>query len=270
MAMKGDPTVTSQSHRNPLLTKFASGEAAFGTFVFSRDPAITEIVAAAGFDLAILDTEHAPLAVGDLVDHARAAHAAGVSCWVRVAGYNAAEVGKILDMGVQGILFPHYGMASAEASAALGALRYAPAGNRPTCTGIRACTYGVGSFTDYATRSDREVMSIGLIEDAEVIERIDEVIGTCELTAVMPGGGGDLATSLGLPGQGNHPRVMAAARRVVETAKRKPGLKVGVYISDLAAAKEWRAMGADFLIYSIDYKVISKAFVDIRQSLSTA
>jgi 2-keto-3-deoxy-L-rhamnonate aldolase RhmA len=257
----------SNEPANPLLAKLASGDLAIGTFIFSRDPAITEVVAATGFDVAIIDTEHAPLGIGELIDHARAARAAGISCWVRVAGYDAAEVGKILDLGAQGILFPHYGMTSVGAPAALSALRYAPVGSRPTCTGIRACDYGATSFSDYMERSNRDVVSIGLIEDAEVIDRIEEVIGDCAMTAVMPGGGGDLASSLGLHGQGNHPRVIAAARRVVETAKKKPGLKVGVYISDLVAADEWRAMGADFLIYNIDYKVMAKAYGDIAQAL---
>ncbi|MGF7161027.1 2-keto-3-deoxy-L-rhamnonate aldolase RhmA [Rhodoligotrophos appendicifer] len=241
---------------------------AFGTFVFSRDPAVTEIVAAAGFDLAVIDTEHAPLGVGEIIDHLRAGNAAGLSCWVRVAGYNPAEVGRLLDLGAQGILFPHYGMQPDEAANALSALRYAPEGSRPTCTGIRASSYGVGSFADYTKRANSEVMGIGLIEDAEVVDRIEEVIEACTLTAVMPGGGGDLATSMGLHGQGTHPRVIGAARKVVETAKRKPGLKVGVYVSDLAGAEEWRALGADFLVYSIDYKVLSAAYSGIRQALA--
>jgi len=246
---------------NPFLAKLARREPGFGTLVFSSDPAVSEIAASAGFDLVLVDMEHAPLGLVDLAAHVRAAHCAGASCWARVGRYDAAEIGRILDAGAQGIMFPHYGL-QPEAEAALKALRYAPEGLRPTCTGMRGSAYGNGDFADYVARANREIMAVGLIEDGAVVDDIDRVLDACPLQAVMPGGAGDLAASLGVHGQSRHPAVLDAIRRVVAAAKARPRLAVGVYVSDLESMDEMLALDADFYLFSIDYKILARAFRD--------
>lgn len=248
---------------NPMLEKLARREAALGVLVFSSDPAVTEMAGGAGFDLALIDTEHAALGLPDIVAHVRAAQCAGVSCWVRVGRYDTAEIGRVLDAGAQGIMFPHYGL-HPEATATLAAMRYAPTGERPTCTGIRGTAYGITEFAAYATRANREMMAVGLVEDREVVDHIEEVLEQCPLQAVMPGGAGDLASSLGVHGQARHPLVLDAIRRVVTAAKARPQLAVGVYISDVESMADMLALSADFYVFSIDYKILARAFKDIH------
>lgn len=122
----------------------------------------------------------------------------------------------------------------------------------------------------YAETANREAMAVGLVEDASVVENIDAVLAECKLDAIMPGGPGDLATSLGLHGQGDHPRVVATVRRVVEAAKAVPGLKVGVYLVDVDAAPMWTDLGVDFFLCSIDYRIMARAFQQLHASLRTA
>jgi 4-hydroxy-2-oxoheptanedioate aldolase len=242
------------------------GEAAYGTLIFSQDPSITEIVGFADFDVCVIDLEHAANTIGDFMNHARAAAVAGKSCWARVGENSKAEIGRLLDAGAQGIILPHYGI-DPKADEALRGLRYAPDGERPTCTVVRATKFGKSNFTDYAACSNDAVMGIGLIEDSEAVERIDEIIETTALDAVMPGGGGDLAASLGVPGQSRHPSVLAAIERVVTAARRRTDLRVGVYISDMASIADMKALHADFYLHSIDYKIILGAFQQLRSRL---
>jgi 2-keto-3-deoxy-L-rhamnonate aldolase RhmA len=61
--------------------------------------------------------------------------------------------------------------------------------------------------------------------------------------------------------------VRAAAVRIIERAKAR-GLKAGVYIGELEGADFWRDVGVDFYAYSIDYKVLAKAYRAARQSLA--
>ena len=56
-----------------------AGEALAGTFVKSRDPATVELLGGAGFDLLILDAEHAPMGRADLGLLLMATRAAGVA-----------------------------------------------------------------------------------------------------------------------------------------------------------------------------------------------
>ena len=258
------------SRRHRFWQKLQGGQRGLGSFVFSPDPSHTEILAASGFDLAVVDLEHAPLTIGDVVNHVRAADAAGISCWVRVGHPQPNEIGRLLDCGVQGVILPHFGLDREATRAALRAFRYAPQGSRGTCTGTRSVAHGLGDFPRYAQDSNREAMAIGLVEDIAVVENIESVLADSGVDAVLPGGPGDLATSMGLHGQGNHPKVVAAARRVVEAAKAVPGLKVGVYVVDADAAAMWAGMGVDFLLCSIDNRILARAYQQLHGSLRSA
>jgi 2-keto-3-deoxy-L-rhamnonate aldolase RhmA len=256
-------------HRDRFAAKLSEGKTAFGSFVFSRDPANTEILGHAGFDLVVIDTEHAALEAADVADHVRAANAVGLCPWARVGRYDAAQVGRLLDAGVQGIIFPHFGMGQPEAAEAISALRYAPEGSRPTCTGMRGSGYGLTDFAQYARDANRDIWGIGLVEDGSVVDRLPEAFAGARINAVMPGGIGDLASSLGLHGQGSHPRVVEAARTVVRSARAHGGLSVGVYVSDPAGLKAWQDEQIDFFIMSIDFKILASAYRSLMQELES-
>jgi 2-keto-3-deoxy-L-rhamnonate aldolase RhmA len=252
---------------DPCRQRMARNETAIGTFVFSSDTATTEIVAGAGFDFAVIDLEHAPLTIADVLAHARTADGAGISCWGRVGHAEPPEIGRILDTGIQGLILSHFGRDMAQSRAMLDAFRYPPHGSRGTCSGVRGLRYETDDLNAEIQAANRRACSIGLIEDAQVVERIDEVVALPGLDAVMAGGAGDLSASMGLHGQGNHPQVREAAVRIVRAARER-GLKAGVYIGDLQGAQFWRDVGVDFLAFSIDYKVLAKAYRAIHTGLS--
>ncbi|MES3003896.1 MAG: aldolase/citrate lyase family protein [Pseudomonadota bacterium] len=257
----------SMRFSDPCAARFAKGEVALGSFVFTPDAATTEILAGAGFDYAVIDLEHAPLSIGDILSHARAADAAGISCWARVGYAEPPEIGRILDTGVQGLIMSHFGEDLDQSRRLLDAFHYPPAGSRGTCSGVRGLRYQSDDLNAEIAEANARAFSIGLIEDAAVVDRIDEVLELKGLDAVMAGGAGDLSASMGLHGQGSHPRVRAAGVRIIERAKAR-GLKAGVYLGELEGAEFWRDVGVDFYAYSIDYKVLAKAYRAARQSLA--
>jgi 2-keto-3-deoxy-L-rhamnonate aldolase RhmA len=247
---------------NPFLDKIRRGERAIGSFVFSREPTVTEILGTCGFDVAVLDTEHAPLEINDIINHGRAAHAGDISWWVRVRNLVPADIGRLLDVGVQGIIFPHFGLNVQETRNAVAAMRYSPMGSRPVCPGTRTYGFSYTEFGDYVTRANSDLLSIGLIEDREAVENIDAVLDDAAVSAVMPGGGGDLAASYGVFGQAHHPLVLGAIQKVVEAAKKRPNLKVGVFLPELSSFDKLKDLGADFYIYGHDYKVLMNSYTD--------
>ncbi|WP_052223529.1 HpcH/HpaI aldolase family protein [Novosphingobium malaysiense] len=252
---------------NPALQKLRAQEQCTGTFIFSSDPSITEIIGLSGFDVGIIDLEHATTSLAMLPGQARAAHAGGMSWWIRVGTISPEPIARSLDAGAQGIILPHFGLDMEASMLGLRALSYAPDGIRPSCTGTRASGYGQ-DFGSYARRSNDEVFGIGLIEDAEVVDRIEEVFDTTGIGIVLPGGAGDLATSLGVHGQGNHPRVLAAIERVHRAAKARPHMRIGAYVSDLSSLPALRELGFDFYIYSIDYKVLAAAYHSVYKAIT--
>lgn len=201
-----------------LAERMRNGECVYGLFVFSPDPAHTELAGLAGFDFVIVDLEHAPLGIADVLNHVRAAAGTDLSVIVRVADDAPAAAARLLDAGAAGIVFPHVGLSPERTQAAVSALRYGPEGTRPACTGVRAGGYGQRDFSDYVRRSNDTALAIGLIEDAAVVGRIGEVLDSVALDVVLPGPG-DLAASLGLPGALSHPRVRAEVDRIADAAQ---------------------------------------------------
>lgn len=234
-----------------------------GSFVFSRASSNVEILGRAGFDFAILDMEHAPLDLVEIESHIRAANLLGISPLVRVPGPDRALIGRLLDLGAEGVLFPHFGRDRAASQHFAATLRYAPDGRRPSCTGVRAAGYTIGSYADYVRLANAEILGIGLIEDVEVIPHLDEILAQAKVDAVMPGPG-DLSTSMGLPGQATHPRVREAVSRIMDSARRA-GLRVGMYLNSVAEAQDWPSV--DFFVYMMDVKVLAIAYAEAARDI---
>ncbi len=254
---------------NPLRRRWQSGLPALGSFVFSRDPDVTEIVGRAGMDFAIIDMEHAPIGIAEAAAHLRAADAAGIASLVRLPGPDHGLMGKLLDAGAHGLVLPHFGL-DPVASARFGdVLRYAPQGSRPSCTGVRAANFALGSYADYVKHANADLIGVGLVEDAAVVPQLGELLRDARIDAVMPGPG-DLSTSLGLYGQPTHPKVREAVSEVIAAARRA-NLRVGIYLNSPGEVRDWAPLKLDFYVYLFDIKVLALAYAaavkEIRSSL---
>ena len=250
---------------NRIRDSWANGETPIGTFIFSHDAAVVETVGRAGFDFALIDMEHTSLELPDVKAHIRAAAAVNIAALVRVPNFDGGVVGRVLDSGADGIVFPHFGRDREASRLFAQDLRYAPNGHRPSCTGVRSAGYGLAPFAEYVRHSDASVLGIGLIEDVEVIPHLDAIFAESRVDAIMPGPG-DLATALGLHGQPTHPRVRAAIDDIMRAARRA-GLRCGMYLNSVEEAPEWVSAGADFLIYLMDAKVLALAYAAAARSM---
>lgn len=229
-----------------------------GTFVFSPDPAHTEIAVLANLDFVVVDTEHAPMTIADVLGHVRAAQPLGTRVMVRSPFTSLDDVARYLDMGADGIVVPHAGRDIAHTAQILDATRFAPSGGRAACSGVRAAGYSMLEFSSVVEKSNRDVLRWGLIEDPEVVDNIDEVLEQCRFDAIIPGPG-DLAAALGVPGELSHPRVIESMSKVIEAARRVQGCQVGMYLIDPLRAGDALLSEADFLIFSIDYRIFGQA-----------
>lgn len=251
--------------RFQLKARFRAGETMFGTFVFSTDAAVTEIAGGAGFDFVILDREHTMLSWGEIQQHVRAAAAVGISAMVRIRSLNADEVMHTLDCGAEGVVFPHFGVDLAASRACCRAMRFAPHGDRGTCTGTRAANFSLDTFNEVVTRANSEAMAVVQIEDPEALDNIDALLAEMPVDAVMPGLA-DLSTALGHPGDFAHPKVLAATERLF-AAVRKAKLPLGLYVANSTELQRWQSAAAQFHVYAIDYKVVAEGYRAARAAL---
>jgi 2-keto-3-deoxy-L-rhamnonate aldolase RhmA len=214
-----------------------------------RGPEVVELIGHAGYDAVFIDMEHMAFDLRDIQMMVLAAERFDITPIVRTPGFDTACILRLLDMGVQAINVPNITNADT-ARAAVAAARYTPVGDRGLIGYSRSADYGKISLLEHTKESNREVMLNVMIEDAEAVEQIDAIAAIEGIDLIAPGPN-DLAGSLGVPGQSDHPKLVSAMVRVAE-AVRKSGarrlcLPLGhpVYPRTVAECKE---LGAGLLI----------------------
>src|ERR1700741_151936 len=92
----------------PELRPKAGAGLALGTFVIeSPVPATLTTLALAGFDFVVLDMEHSTVDFSRLELLVAAGQAAGLAMLVRPWGEDTGLIGKVLDIGANGVMVPH-------------------------------------------------------------------------------------------------------------------------------------------------------------------
>ena len=100
-----------------------------GAWVSFRDPAVVDTLAAEGFDWICIDGQHGGPETHEMQPLIEAAHLFSVPSIVRVPGHDMGIIGRILDAGAGGIIFPTVETAVSAASL-IAACRFPPRGNR--------------------------------------------------------------------------------------------------------------------------------------------
>ncbi|MEJ2865740.1 aldolase/citrate lyase family protein [Actinomycetospora flava] len=227
-----------------------------GLFVATPSPALVEMVGAAGYDVAILDAEHALVSPDTLQEMIRAAEVAGVAPWVRVPEHDPGFVLRVLDAGATGIVIPHV-RRRADVEAVVRAARYAPEGLRSLNSG-RMVGYGRVDLATHVARANEGVTIVAMIEDAEALEVIDEIVTTPGLDMVLEGAA-DLSQSLGVPWRTRHPSV----RRAVDTVHAacvRAGTRFCAIPRVPADRARWQARGVTDLVLGEERSLAVRAF----------
>jgi 4-hydroxy-2-oxoheptanedioate aldolase len=206
---------------NTLKQKLAAGQPATVIAPFATSAGLVELLGHMGFDGVFLDCEHGPAGWEDVENMARAAELAGYSSVVRVERNDAATITRALDRGAGGIQVPHVNTA-AEAEAAVQHAKFAPIGHRGW-SGWRA-VFGVEPG-EFARHANAQTLVAVMLEEVEALANLDDLLRVehVDVFFVAPG---DLAQSMGHPGETNHPQVAAAiedALRRIRAAGRVSG-----------------------------------------------
>jgi 4-hydroxy-2-oxoheptanedioate aldolase len=210
-----------------------------------------EMVAGAGFDWLLLDTEHSPNDLESVLTQLQAAAAYPPASVVRVPWNDMVAIKRVLDIGAQSLLIP-YVQNPDEARAAVAATRYPPAGVRGVAGTTRATRFG--RIKDYAKRAHEELCVLVQVETQEALKHI-EAIATVDGVDGIFIGPGDLHASMGYAGEVANPAVLPliedALRRIRRTGK-APGILVG----DEQLAKHCIEAGSLFTAVGVDVAIL--------------
>ncbi|MEM7695465.1 MAG: aldolase/citrate lyase family protein [Pseudomonadota bacterium] len=193
-----------------------SGRRTLGTWNQIAAPEIIDLIGWNGFDYAVIDCEHGPFGIEAAERQGRACRAAGLAPAVRVPSDDRVAIMKALDAGLDHVVVPNM-VGGAMAARAVAATRYAPDGTRGACPCVRATGHHTTDWPAHVRRTAATTGIIPLVETAEGMATLHEIVATEGLTAVMVGPF-DLAVSLGLEGNWRDGRVQEALTAAVTTA----------------------------------------------------
>ncbi len=208
-----------------LRTQWNDGRATLGVWLVIPSVVSAEAAARVGYDYVCLDNQHGVLDYQQSVAMAQAIVLGGGTPIARVPWNEPGIIGKMLDAGIEGVIVPMVNSA-AEAQAVVRAGRYPPLGSRsfgPVIAGMRRA--------DHFDWSTDGIAIIPMIETAEAVTRLDEILAVPGIDAVYVGPA-DLSISLGLPpGNNDGSGEFDDALQTIVAGCRKAGVVPGIHAS---------------------------------------
>ena len=229
---------------------FSRGKnARIGTWITVPHPSIVEMLASTDFDWLCVDLEHSPVSRLELQTAIAIIQGKGKKAFVRVPQNSHLEIKFPLDAGVDGIIIPMVNSAS-EARLAVSNCLYPPAGNRGVGL-ARAAGFGF-EFENHMAKNLNELEIIVQIEHIKAVEEIEEILSINKVTGVFLGPY-DLSGSMGIPGQFDDPRMVAAIAKVAKkTVQANKILGAHVIAPSAAKVEEYLNLGYNFVAFSTD------------------
>jgi 4-hydroxy-2-oxoheptanedioate aldolase len=220
------------------------GDIAYGTFCALKDPAVVELLGYVGYDFAVIDLEHSSLDLSTMEHFIRAAQIGGISSVIRTPQMDFATILRAVEAGADAIMVPHI-VSREMAEKVVATAKYPPVGMRGIDGSTRVARYGGVKMVEHMKVQNERLLVIGMIEDREAVEQIDDIVTTPGLDLLFVGAS-DLSCSYGLPTQVTHPTVRAALEKILSSAS-KAGVKVGIPGFDPQQAKDLAEMGYGFI-----------------------
>ena len=232
---------------NHFKRALASGKAPVGTWLMSGAPATAEALGCAGFDFLVVDMEHVPIDVAEMIALLRTIAGTPAQAIVRPPWNDNVMVKRAMDAGATSLLFPFVQNAE-EARRAVAATRYPPEGVRGVAGMHRGSRYA--TVANYLQRANEEVCVIVQIETPAALARLDEIAAVPGVDSIFVGPG-DLSAAMGHIGDIGDPAVQGQLAAAAASCRKlgKPCGIVGATPEMVARFVEygysWVAIGSD-------------------------
>lgn len=223
---------------NHVLQAWRADKQTVGAWLSIDSLYTAESMSHVGFDWLCMDMQHGLLDYNDVKKMLPAISTTNTIPFVRVPWNEPYEIMKVLDAGAYGVVVPLVNNRE-EAERAVAACRYPPDGIRSFGPARAAMYAGRG----YVESANTEIACIVMIETAEALSNLDEIMSTPGVDAVYIGPA-DLAYALGLTptGDNNEPKHVETVTRIFETAK-KHGIAAGIHTGSLEYTKRYLDQG---------------------------
>ncbi|WP_316013154.1 HpcH/HpaI aldolase/citrate lyase family protein [Roseobacter sp. HKCCA0434] len=246
---------------NAFKARLKSGDTQIGLWIGLGDPSVAELCAGAGFDWLVIDGEHGPNGLRDVLAQLRAVGTRSHPV-VRTRDDNRAEIKQMLDIGAQTLLVPMIESAD-QAREVVRSVLYPPAGLRGVGAALaRASDYN--AVPDYLHSANDQICLLLQVESRAGIAALDDILTLDGIDGVFIGPS-DLAADMGFVGRPGAPEVQAviddALRRI-----RSAGCAAGILTSDRTLAAGYARDGVEFLAVGSDVGVMRAGLKELRDA----
>ncbi|MHC4744241.1 MAG: HpcH/HpaI aldolase family protein [Planctomycetota bacterium] len=197
-----------------LIEALHSGKRIYGTLIISTSPKWVEVMRDLDIDVVFIDTEHIPMDWDKLGWMCHTFRGLGMAPIVRIPRPDPFEACRVLDMGGVGVVAAY--METAEQVNQLrGALKLRPLKGKRLDDILAGKHRLEGAVADFVAEKNEGQVLLVNIESVFAVEALDEILAVPGVDGLMVGPS-DLTSSLGIPGQFDHPLFAEAMQTIID------------------------------------------------------
>lgn len=242
--------------------KLRGGDPALITCCHFIDPSVYELVSLMGFDGIWLDLEHHATSDETAATLMRATRVGASDVIARPAKGEFMRMGRLLEAGAQGIMYPRCESAE-EAAELVRWAKFAPQGERGVDGANGDNPYCAMPMPPYLKAANEHTLLIAQLESPTALDQA-EAIAKVEGIDVLMLGPGDLSVIAGIPYQFDHPLIVDAYRRVAAAAK-SAGKWWGTVSGSPEHTRKLLDLGARFICHGCDLIMVKLGMEQIQE-----
>lgn len=248
-----------------LKQKILNREKIIGTHINFSDPSVGRIAGLAGYDYIWIDMEHNYISFESLLAQVLAIRTTGTPVVVRAPQDDLTATKKILEMGVDGIVFPMIRTAE-EANRLLSYTLYPPYGRRGFGP-MNAVGYGAFDTDEYLATNHKTMCRFIQIEHVDAVRNLDEIMKNEFIDGYIIGAN-DLSGSINELGNALGENTTALIKEAIAKLKangKYVGLSTGAMSPEVF--RHWFGMGIDMLSAAADFDFLTAGMNQNRENL---
>lgn len=248
-----------------LKEKIQNKEKTIGMHINLNDVTVGRIAGLAGYDFIWIDMEHSYLSYEGLLNLVIAVKSGGGQVIVRAPQDDLTATKKILEMGVDGIIFPMVKTAE-DANRLISYTLYPPHGVRGFGP-MNAIDYGFKDVGNYVHTHHKTMCRFIQIEHIEAVRNLNDLIKNDYIDGYIVGAN-DLSGSMGMLGDVFGEEVTSIINEIV-TKLKAAGKYVGISTGDFSEStlKHWHEMGFDMISAGADFDFLREGLKQNRETL---
>jgi 2-keto-3-deoxy-L-rhamnonate aldolase RhmA len=249
--------------RNPLRERLNAGKPTVGTHILSAWPTLVELIGhSKQYDYVEFTAEYAPFTMHDLDNLGRSFELMNMSGMIKIEQTQYThQAMRAIGAGFQSVLFADIRSVE-DAKLAVDAVR----AETTMAKGVRGRgRLGVGMRRDVGTVRTggtpayvdalNEVVIAIMVEKKSCVDDLDRILSVPGIDMVQFGAS-DFSMSIGKTAQFNHPDVLAAETKTIQTALKK-GLHPRVELRDPSQAQRYLEMGVKHFCIGWDVRILA-------------